>query len=42
MDLKEIFLVTKITASTSVDYTTPANFASCLGYHFLGEVGKTS
>lgn len=42
VDLKGIFVVTKITVSTCVDYTTPANFTSCLGYHFLVKVGKTS
>lgn len=40
MDLKGIFLVTKIRASTCEDYITLANFASCLEYYFLVKVGE--
>lgn len=33
-------MITKVRASTSIDYITLANFTSCPGYYFLVKVGK--
>lgn len=35
---KEIFLITKVRASTFTDYMTLVNFTSCPGYYFLVKV----
>lgn len=35
-------MITKIIAAPFVDFITPANFTSCLGYYFLVKVGRKS